>query len=70
MLFRSFPYSAEEGTPAALLPARVDPIEVTERARHLQRIQERITAERQVGRVGEVVDVLVHLCPSGVRHSG
>ncbi|HDH27083.1 MAG TPA: 30S ribosomal protein S12 methylthiotransferase RimO [Actinobacteria bacterium] len=61
-----FPYSAEEGTPAALLPARVDPIEVTERARHLQRIQERITAERQVGRVGEVVDVLVDQVEDGV----
>jgi len=54
-----FPYSAEEGTPAALLPDRVDPIEVTERTRHLQQIQERITAERQGGRVGEVVDVLI-----------
>ncbi|NOY55521.1 MAG: 30S ribosomal protein S12 methylthiotransferase RimO [Actinobacteria bacterium] len=61
-----FPYSAEEGTPAAFLPDRVDPIESAERTRYLQQIQERITARRQADRVGGVVDVLIDQVEEGV----
>jgi ribosomal protein S12 methylthiotransferase RimO len=61
-----FPYSAEEGTPAAALPGRVDPETVGERLRYLQAIQDDITAEANAGQVGEVVTVLVDQVEDGV----
>ena len=61
-----FPYSAEEGTPAALLQGRVDPLEVTDRTRYLQHLQEEITNRHQAERVGEVVEVLVDQVEDGV----
>ena len=54
-----FPYSPEEGTPAAGLPDRVPPEEAAERARWLEVLQEEITAERNAEQVGLVVEVLV-----------
>jgi len=61
-----FPYSPEEGTPAALLPDRPDPSEANERTRHLQQVQERITAERQADMVGRTVSVLVDQVEEGI----
>jgi ribosomal protein S12 methylthiotransferase len=61
-----FPYSPEDGTPAAVLPGRPDLAETAERARHLQRVQERITADRQAGMVGRTVPVLVDQVEEGV----
>ncbi|MEX1004447.1 MAG: 30S ribosomal protein S12 methylthiotransferase RimO [Acidimicrobiia bacterium] len=54
-----FPYSAEEGTPAAELESRVDRSDIEDRLRYLNGIQEEITSEINGGRVGEVVRVLV-----------
>ena len=61
-----FPYSPEEGTPAALLPDRPDLSEANERTRHLQQVQERITAERQADMVGRTVSVLVDQVEDGI----
>ncbi len=54
-----FPYSAEEGTPAADLAGRVDREVVTERLRYLMSIQEEITAEANAAVVGRTLRVLV-----------
>ncbi len=54
-----FPYSAEDGTPAADLPDRVDPDVVSERLRYLMSIQEEITAEANEATVGKTLRVLV-----------
>ena len=54
-----FPYSAEEGTPAALLPEQIASDTVSERLRYLNEIQENITAEANLDSVGSRVRVLV-----------
>ena len=54
-----FPYSPEEGTPAAGLDGRIDPDLVTERLRYLMAIQEEITAEANAATVGRTYRVLV-----------
>lgn len=54
-----FPYSAEDGTPAAELPGRVDQDLVAERLRYLMSIQEEITAEANEATVGKTFRVLV-----------
>ncbi len=61
-----FPYSAEEGTPAALLPGRIGDDEIAARLRHLQAIQDEITAARNAAQVGCTVDVLVDMVEEGV----
>ena len=61
-----FPFSAEEGTPAAGLADRPDPEEAAARLRHLQSIQERITAERSAERIGAAVEVVVDLVEDGI----
>jgi ribosomal protein S12 methylthiotransferase len=61
-----FPYSAEEGTPAAELEGRVDRGEVEERLRHLQGIQEEITAEANAERIGQVMEILVDQVEDGL----
>ena len=60
-----FPYSAEDGTPAAEMDGRVPRDEVEERLRHLQGIQEEITSESNAALVGEVVRVLVDQVEDG-----
>ncbi len=60
-----FPYSAEEGTPAALLGGRVPADEAAERTRHLQRIQDDVTAARSAAQVGRVLDMVVDLVEDG-----
>jgi ribosomal protein S12 methylthiotransferase len=54
-----FPYSPEEGTPAAGLSGRVDREMVNERLRYLMLIQEEITAEANAATVGRRLQVLV-----------
>ena len=54
-----FPYSAEDGTPAAELDGRVARADIEERLRYLNGMQEDITAEINGDRVGQVVRVLV-----------
>jgi ribosomal protein S12 methylthiotransferase RimO len=61
-----FPYSIEEGTPAADLPDRIDPDAATERLRYLQRIQDGMTEQANAAQVGRVLDVLIDQVEDGV----
>jgi ribosomal protein S12 methylthiotransferase len=61
-----FPYSPEEGTPAAGLPEQVDPEEAAERTRRMQELQDSITATRSADQVGRVLEVLVDQVEDGV----
>jgi tRNA A37 methylthiotransferase MiaB len=54
-----FPYSAEEGTPAAELDGRIPRDAIEERLRYLNGLQEEITSEINGDRVGTVLRVLV-----------
>ncbi len=60
-----FPYSAEEGTPAAELSGQVAEADKTERLRYLQSIQEDITALRNAGQTGRRLEVLVDQVEDG-----
>ncbi len=61
-----FPFSPEDGTPAAELAGRIDPEETAERLRHLQAIQDEVTARRNAARVGRVEEVLIDQIEDGV----
>lgn len=61
-----FPFSPEEGTPAAELSGRIDREATAERLRHLQAIQDDVTARRNAARVGRVEEVLVDQIEDGV----
>ncbi len=61
-----FPYSAEEGTPAAELDSRVPADAVTERLRYLQGSQEEITAAANSRQIGREIDILVDQVEDGV----
>jgi ribosomal protein S12 methylthiotransferase len=54
-----FPFSREEGTPAATLDGQVDPSLVAERLLELGELQDRITAARRAELVGCRIEVLV-----------
>ncbi len=60
-----FPYSAEEGTPAAEFDHQVPDEEKAERMRHLQRIQDDITESRNQAQVGRTLEVLVDQVEDG-----
>ncbi len=60
-----FPYSAEEGTPAAELPGRIGAFDVEDRLRLLSTLQDDITAERNAAQVGERRRVLVDRIEDG-----
>ncbi|MFO7300370.1 MAG: 30S ribosomal protein S12 methylthiotransferase RimO [Actinomycetes bacterium] len=60
-----FSYSAESGTPAAEMPDQVDREVAMERLRYLSGIQEEITAERNAGWIGRVVEVVVDQVEDG-----
>lgn len=60
-----FPYSAEEGTPAAQLPGRIGGADVEDRLRLLSTLQDDITAERNAAQVGERRRVLVERIEDG-----
>ncbi|HJU81846.1 MAG TPA: 30S ribosomal protein S12 methylthiotransferase RimO [Acidimicrobiia bacterium] len=61
-----FPYSPEEGTPAASLEARVDEREVGERLRYLQSVQDDLTASANLDQVGRRHLVLVDQMEDGI----
>jgi ribosomal protein S12 methylthiotransferase RimO len=61
-----FPYSAEDGTPAANLPGRIDPEEVTERLRYLQAIQDDLTEQANGEQIGRAFDVLIDQVEDGI----
>ena len=54
-----FPFSAEEGTPAARFDGRVDEDVIAERLRYLQAIQDDITTSRNLAQVGRHFELLI-----------
>jgi ribosomal protein S12 methylthiotransferase len=60
-----FPYSAEEGTPAATMDDQVPGDVAIDRLRHLQQIQDDITAEMTADRIGTEVQVVVDMVEEG-----
>jgi len=61
-----FPYSAEEGTPAAGLPGAIPAEDAVERLRRLQEVQEEITAGRSAAQIGRELEVVVDQVEDGV----
>jgi len=60
-----FPYSPEEGTPAASMPDQVPDDVKAERTRYLQAIQDDITTAKTLGQVGRRLEVLVDQIEDG-----
>jgi ribosomal protein S12 methylthiotransferase RimO len=60
-----FPFSAEDGTPAADFDEQIDEDEKTERLRYLQGIQEDITMSQNLAQRGRVLEVLVDQVEDG-----
>lgn len=60
-----FPFSPEEGTPAARFEDHRDAAEVADRLRYLHRTQEEVTAERSAEQVGSEVEVVVDMVEEG-----
>ncbi|MGD2051961.1 MAG: 30S ribosomal protein S12 methylthiotransferase RimO [Acidimicrobiia bacterium] len=60
-----FPYSPEDGTPAAEMDGQVPEGEKAERLRHLQALQDDITARRNAAQVGRVLEILVDQVEDG-----
>ena len=60
-----FPYSAEEGTPAAGFAGQVDSDAALERLRHLQALQDEITQARNAAQVGTTVEVVIDQVEEG-----
>lgn len=61
-----FPYSPEEGTRAVDLPDQVSEDATAERLRHLQAVQDEITAAENAAIVGRTLDVLVDGVDEGI----
>ncbi|CAN5892079.1 30S ribosomal protein S12 methylthiotransferase RimO [soil metagenome] len=61
-----FPYSAEQGTPAAEMGGRIEPDVVSERLRHLAALQDDITTSANLNQVGRRLEVLVDQVEEGV----
>jgi len=60
-----FPYSAEDGTDAAKMPDQVPGELISERLRHLQRIQDDMTTAKNLAAVGRTLEVLVDQVEEG-----
>jgi ribosomal protein S12 methylthiotransferase len=60
-----FPYSAEEGTPAATMPSQVPEAEKEQRTRYLHSVQDDITTARTIAQVGRRLEVLVDQIEDG-----
>ncbi len=60
-----FPYSAEEGTPAADLEGQISHDEKVERLRYLQAIQDDITTTKNLEQRGRTLEVLVDQVEDG-----
>ena len=54
-----FPFSSEEGTPAADFDGQLDEGVIAERLRYVQAIQDDITTSRNLAQVGREVELLV-----------
>lgn len=61
-----FPYSLEQGTAAADLGGQIDRPEIEDRLRHLQAIQDEITADANLATLGDEVVVLIDQVEDGV----
>ncbi|MDK1010138.1 MAG: 30S ribosomal protein S12 methylthiotransferase RimO [Actinomycetota bacterium] len=60
-----FPYSAEDGTDAATMPDQIPHDEITERMRHLQGLQDDISAAANARTVGRTLDILIDQVEDG-----
>lgn len=60
-----FPYSPEEGTPAATFPGRVEYDLIMERLRYVQSVQDDITHSQNAAQIGRTVEVLVDQVEDG-----
>ena len=60
-----FPFSAEEGTPAATMADQVPGDVAMERLRHLQALQDDITQARNAAQIGRTTEVLVDQVEDG-----
>jgi tRNA A37 methylthiotransferase MiaB len=60
-----FPFSPEEGTPAAHLAGQVDEDAVAERLRYVHTIQDDITTSRNLAQVGREFEILVDQVEDG-----
>jgi ribosomal protein S12 methylthiotransferase RimO len=60
-----FPFSAEEGTPAATMEGQIPEAEKTERLRYLQGGQEDVTTSRNLAQRGRTLEVLVDQVEDG-----
>jgi tRNA A37 methylthiotransferase MiaB len=65
-----FPFSPEDGTPAATLPDAVDPELALEWLRECESVQEPITRAARDALVGREVEVLVDAVDSTAEHAG
>jgi MiaB/RimO family radical SAM methylthiotransferase len=61
-----FPYSPEQGTPAADLDGRIDRDEIESRMRHLQNVQDDLTAQANAETMGDLVSILIDQVEDGV----
>ena len=61
-----FPYSPEEGTPAATMEDQVPEEAKAERTRYLQSLQDDITTAQTIGQVGRILDVVVDQIEDGL----
>lgn len=60
-----FPYSPEEGTPAAKMNSQIPEPEKQSRLRHLQAIQDEVTTGRSIGQIGRTLTVVVDQVEDG-----
>ncbi|MEE8486502.1 MAG: 30S ribosomal protein S12 methylthiotransferase RimO [Acidimicrobiia bacterium] len=60
-----FPYSAEDGTDAATMPDQIPYDEITERMRHLQGLQDDISAAANARTVGRTLNILIDQVEDG-----
>jgi ribosomal protein S12 methylthiotransferase len=60
-----FPYSPEEGTPAAAMPDQIPDDVKAERTRYLQALQDDVTTAKAIGQVGRRLEVLVDQIEEG-----
>jgi ribosomal protein S12 methylthiotransferase len=60
-----FPFSVEDGTPSATMPAQVDPSEARARRDRLVDVAEQVAAAQAEAFLGRELDVLVESCEDG-----
>ena len=65
-----FPYSREDGTPAALMPRQVKDEVMHIRRDRLMRLQQKIHQEKQQAKIGKTIDVIIDECLEDGSHVG